>query len=129
MEDEGVNPAAGTEENRDFDRDQRFWAMLCHISGLAGLAIPLGNIIVPMVIWALKRYDYPLVDDQGREAINFQISITIYFFISAFLILLVIGIPLLIILAAADIILVIIAGLKALEGTKYRYPLNVRLIK
>ena len=110
------------------NRDERMWAMFCHLSGLAGFVFPFGNIIAPLVIWMIKKEEYPLVNDQGKEAINFQISMTIYIIASIILIFLVIGIPLLIILGLFSLIVVIIASIKANEGEKYRYPFTIRFL-
>jgi uncharacterized Tic20 family protein len=116
--------AKATPENRD----ERMWAMFCHLSGLAGFIFPFGNIIAPLVIWMVKKEEYELVNDQGKEALNFQISMTIYILASVVLIFLVIGIPLLIILGIFSLIVVIIAAIKANEGEKYRYPLTIRFL-
>ena len=110
------------------NRDERMWAMFCHLSGLAGFVFPFGNIIAPLVIWMIKKEEYPLVNDQGKEALNFQISITIYVIASVILIFLVIGIPLLIILGLFSLIVIIIASIKANEGEKYRYPFTIRFL-
>jgi uncharacterized Tic20 family protein len=109
-------------------RDERMWAMFCHLSALAGFVIPFGNIIAPLVIWLIKKEEYELVLDQGKESVNFQISMTIYVIASAILIILVIGIPLLIVLGIFDLIVIIIASIKVNEGEKYRYPLTIRFI-
>lgn len=110
------------------NRDENMWAMLCHISVFAGFFIPFGNIIAPLVIWLIKKDEFPLVHDQGKEAINFQITISIYLIISLFLIIIIIGIPLLIGLGLFDFIVTIIAAIKANEGVKYRYPMSIRFI-
>ncbi len=109
-------------------KDENMWAMLCHLSTFSGFIIPLANIIAPLIIWSMKKDEFPLVEDQGKEAMNFQISMTIYFICAAILIFILIGIPLLIGLATFDIIVTIIAAVKANEGTKYRYPLAIRLL-
>jgi uncharacterized Tic20 family protein len=102
--------------------------MFCHLGGLIGTFLPPLTIILPMVIWLVKREGYPLVDDQGKEALNFQISITIYAIISAILILLLIGIVLLVVLGIFSFIIQIVAMIKANEGVRYRYPLAIRLV-
>lgn len=111
------------------NREQNTWAMLCHLSAIVGFVIPLGNILGPLVVWLIKKDEFPLVNDQGKESINFQISMTIYLIISAILILLLIGIVLLVALAIFDLIVIIIAMIKANEGVAYRYPLCIRFIK
>jgi uncharacterized protein len=111
------------------NRDQNMWAMLCHLSALAGFVIPFGNVIGPLVIWLIKKDEYQLVDDQGKESINFQISMTIYYIISAILIIVIIGILMLIGLAIFSLVMIIIAMVKANEGVAYRYPMCIRFIK
>jgi len=110
-------------------KDANTWGMLCHLIAFAGFVIPFGNIIGPLVIWLIKKDQYEFVDDQGKESLNFQISMTIYFIISAILTVILIGIVLLIALAIFDIVVLIIATIKANGGEKYRYPLTIRLIK
>ena len=108
--------------------DERMWAMLCHLSALAGYVFPFGNIIAPLVVWLIKKDEFPLVNDQGKEAINFQISMTIYIIASIILIIVIIGIPLLIGLGLFDLIMIIVAGIKANEGVAYRYPVTIRFL-
>ena len=110
-------------------KDERTWAMLCHFSTYIGFIFPFGNIIVPLIIWLSKREDLPLVEDQGREALNFQISMTIYFIISGILCIILIGIPIVIGLIIFDFIITIVAAISANDGKYYRYPINLKLIK
>ena len=110
-------------------KDANTWGMLCHLIAFAGFVIPFGNIIGPLVIWLIKKDQYEFVDDQGKESLNFQISMTIYFIISAILTIIIIGTLLLIALSIFDIVMIIIATIKANGGEKYRYPLTIRFIK
>ena len=106
------------------------WAIGCHLSGLLlYLGLPFGNIIGPLVIWLIKRAEYPLVDRQGKEAVNFQISVTLYALVAGVLFFLLIGIPLLFILVIFQIVMVIIAAIKVSNGVAYKYPFTIRLIK
>ncbi len=124
-----VNEKTGQSANEvPQSSDERMWAMFCHLSALSGFIIPFGNVIAPLIIWILKKEEYPLVDDQGKEAINFQISMTIYIIASVILIIIVIGIPLLILLGLFELIVIVIASIKANEGTRYRYPLTIRFL-
>ena len=109
--------------------ESRMWATLAHLSALAGFVIPFGNLVGPLVVWLIKREEMPFVDNQGKEALNFNISMTIYMMVALTLILVLIGIPLLIFLAIAWLVLVIIASVKANEGIAYRYPVTIRLIQ
>jgi uncharacterized protein len=104
------------------------WAMFCHLSAFAGFIIPFGSIIGPLIVWSMKKDQYPLVDDQGKEAINFQISMLMYFIVSAILVLALVGIPLLIALFFFKLIITVVAAIKANEGTRFRYPLRIRFL-
>lgn len=110
-------------------KDERTWAMIAHISAVAGFIFPFGNIVAPLLIWMLKKDELPFVGDQGKEALNFQISITIYVLISVVLIFVVIGIPLLVVLGIFALIMTIIGAINAYDGKYYRYPLTIRIIK
>ena len=110
-------------------QEVRQWAMFCHLSALLGIWIPFGNLIGPLILWQMKRESDPFIDAQGKEALNFQITVAIAATISFFLILVVIGFFLLGLIAIAGLVLTIIAGVKANEGVPYRYPFTLRLIK
>ena len=114
----------------EIPKTDRNWAMECHISTLAGyFAIPFGHIVAPLIIWLIKKDDSPFVDDQGKEALNFQISMTIYAVISGVLVFVLIGFALLGVLYLMEIICVVIASVKSNDGEKYRYPLTIRFLK
>ncbi|MBN1322470.1 MAG: DUF4870 domain-containing protein [Methanotrichaceae archaeon] len=68
------------------DSSARNWAALCHASALVFfLGVPLGNVLGPLVVWLFRRNDHPYVDSQGKEALNFQISFTVYIMASILL--------------------------------------------
>lgn len=108
--------------------DERLWATLCHLSTFIGFVVPLAHIIAPLVIWLIQKEKLPLVDDQGKEALNFQISMTIYYVVAALLMFLLIGCVLLPALLIFDLVVTIIAAVKANQGVAYRYPLCIRFI-
>jgi uncharacterized Tic20 family protein len=114
--------------------DARQWGMLCHLSALATLILPsLGNIIGPLIVWLIKKDQYPFVDAQGKEALNFQISLTIYLYASSLILALTcIGTALLIVtipaLLIAGLVFTIIASLEANKGLSYRYPMTIRFL-
>jgi uncharacterized Tic20 family protein len=110
-------------------RDARNWAMGAHLSGLTGLFIPFGNAIGPLVVWLIKRDESALVDREGKEALNFQISMTIYAMISALMIFVLIGILLLPVVGILDVVFTIVAAVKTSNGEQYRYPLTIRFLK
>jgi uncharacterized Tic20 family protein len=104
--------------------------IFCHLLGLASfLGIPFGNIIAPLVLWLLKRAEDPFADDCGKEAVNFQITISLYFILSAVLIFAKIGILLLPLVVIFHFTYTIVASIRASEGQCYRYPLTIRFIR
>ena len=107
------------------ENEARNWAMFAHLSSFIGYVIPFGNIFGPLIIWIAKREQSDLVNDQGREALNFQITMIILTFL---FIVTIVGWLLLLPLAIFDIVITILAGLAANRGEKYRYPICFRLI-
>lgn len=97
--------------------------------GAIGLVFPFGSLLGPLIVWQLKRESDPFVDAQGKEALNFQITVALAMFVSFLLMLVVIGFFLLGLVCLAALVLTIIAGIKANEGKAYRYPFCLRLIK
>jgi uncharacterized Tic20 family protein len=115
---------------KEFDRDAQNWAMICHLSALVGLlGIPLLHILAPLAVWLFKRNDYPFVNDQGKEALNFQITMGLIGLIGWALTLIFVGWILLILLLAINFVFVLSAALKVNQGDPYRYPFSLRLIR
>ncbi len=102
--------------------------MFAHLSSFAGHFIPFGHIGGPLLIWMLKKDSMPLVADQGKEALNFQITMTLAFIIAAVSLFVLIGFVLLPAVWLFDVIVTIIAAVKANEGVAYRYPLCLRFV-
>ena len=95
-----------------------------HLSGI------LLGFIVPLIIWLINK-DKPekqFVNDQAKEALNFQITVTIAYFVASALSIILIGLLLIPVIMIANLVLCILAGLKANEGVAYRYPFALRLI-
>lgn len=112
------------------NREVHNWAMVSHLSALAMfIGIPFGNIIGPLVVWLVKKDEMPLVDANGKASLNFQISMTIYMIIAGILIIALIGILLLPLLFLINLILIIMAAIKASEGDVYSYPFTIEFIK
>ncbi len=110
-------------------KEERTMGMLCHLIALVGFIIPLGSIIGPLVIWLVKKDEMPFVNDQGKESLNFEITMLIGVIICLILTFVVIGLFLLVALGIYWLVFVIIAAMKANEGIAYRYPYAIRLIK
>ena len=122
-------------EQPEIIKDARMWAMFCHLAGLAGYVMPaIGNIVAPLIIWQIKKDEYHFVDEQGKEAVNFQISMSLYMLIGSILCLVTcvgaVLIPVVgIVVGIVDLVFLLIAAVKANNGQHYRYPLTIRLIK
>jgi uncharacterized Tic20 family protein len=109
--------------------DEKMWAMFGHLSAFIGwIGIPFGNLIAPLIIWQVKKETMPFAAEQSKECLNFQISMTIYAAISVVLMLVFIGFLMLAALYVMNLVFLIIAAVKANEGTAYRYPLTIRFI-
>lgn len=118
-----------TREEPTLAREAKQWAMLTHLAAFAAFLIPFGNIIGPLLVWQLKKDLGPFVENNGKEAVNFQITIAIAALVCIMLLFVVVGALLLPVLGLYWLILTIIAGVKANDGVAYRYPLTIRFIK
>lgn len=105
---------------------ERTYAMFTHLSIVAAHIVP---IVPTLILWLVKRDQSPFIDDHGKEALNFQISIVLYMVLGALLSVVCIGIP--VILAAYGLAIVgtILAAVAANRGEYYRYPACIRLIR
>jgi uncharacterized Tic20 family protein len=105
--------------------DARTMGMLAHL-----LAIFTG-FIGPLIIWLIKKDQYPFVNDQGKESLNFQITVVLSMMVGMVLTFASCGFlfPLPLAVVIANIVFCIIATLKANSGVWYRYPVCLRLIK
>ena len=118
------HPVAGDEP-----KTARNWAVAAHLSGLSlYLGVPFGNILGPLFIWLFKKDASPFVEAQAKEALNFQISISIYGVVAALLAFVLIGFLLIPVLFVAHVVLTIIASVRVSEGRAYSYPFTIRLI-
>jgi uncharacterized Tic20 family protein len=124
---EQVQPA---EVSAEVSKDARMWAMFCHLGGLAGYVMPIvGNVVAPLIVWQIKKDASPFVDQQGKEAVNFQISMSLYALICIPLVFIIVGAFLLLAVGIVDLVFLLIAAVKANNGQQYRYPLAIRFIK
>ena len=111
------------------DPQVRNTAVAAHLSTLAGLVVPFGSVIGPLAVWLTRGDRDPFIDEAGREALNFGISITVYGAVVLIAALMLVGIPLLIAGVIAWVVLASLAAVKASQGQSYRYPLTMRLVR
>lgn len=132
--DPGVDPGSDAKRGEPVEDastttdEEELWGMLCHIAAFAGLVIPFGNIVGPLVIWLIKKDEMPFVDEHGKEAVNFNITVAIVLVFCFILTFLFIGILLLPILGIVFLIFTIIAAVKASNGESYEYPVSIPFV-
>jgi uncharacterized Tic20 family protein len=111
-------------------RDVRKWAMACHIIALIGvLGNGIGFLLGPLIVWLIKKEDHPFIDEQGKESVNFQITMFIVLFVCVILSFVIVGLLFLVPVAFIMTIFPIVAAVRANEGQHYRYPFSIRFIK
>jgi uncharacterized Tic20 family protein len=121
-----TNPAART---TTVDEPARTTAAAAHLSTFAGLIVPFGSVIGPLAVWLTRRDRDPFIDQAGREALNFGITIAIYGAVLVVAALMLVGIPFLMVGVVAWVVLASLAAVKASQGQAYKYPLTLRLVR
>ncbi len=117
-------------ENPQVSKDEQNWAMICHLAALSGFVIPLGNVLGPLIVWLIKKDTMPLVDQHGKEALNFQITVLIAFMVCLVLTMVLIGLLLMFVVGIGALVLTIMAAVKVSNGQfDYKYPFTLRLVK
>ena len=101
-------------------------AVMTHLSALVGYVIPFANLVIPLVVWLVKRNESPDIDAVGREVVNFNLSMVLYAFFGFLLTFVLVGFVVLFGLWLFGIVVTIIAALRANDGWRYRYPLTIR---
>jgi uncharacterized Tic20 family protein len=99
------------------------------LSVLAGLLVPIAGVVVPILIWQLKKAELPGLDVHGINAVNWMISALIYAVACVILTFVIIGGPLLIVLCVLGVVFPIIAAIKANNGEVWQYPLTIQVLK
>ena len=111
------------------DKEQRTWAMFCHLSALAGLLFPFGSVIGPLIVWLVKKEEMPLVAEHGRKSLNFQLTMMIAYIVCFMLMFVVVGVILLPLVALFSLIMVVVSAIKANDGKEVKYPMAIEFIK
>lgn len=134
--------------------EERTWAMACHLAALSSFVIPFGNLVGPLVVWIMKRDKSPLVDANGKAALNFQLSFFLYnivlmcggfaAMVGGAVVLMddrvaplsgfgflgfwgILGVAVL--MSLVGIVLSIVGGVKAYHGEVFHYPLAIPFIR
>jgi uncharacterized Tic20 family protein len=126
----GSEAAAPTESGAAPTENERTWAMLAHLSALAGLVLPMiGVVLGPLAVWLARKDDSAFVAAHAKEALNFNITVLIGEVICMMLMLVFVGFLLGTALFVAWLVLTLIAAIRASEGAAYRYPFALRFIR
>lgn len=107
---------------------EKNWAVVLHLSQLAGYAVPVAGFAAPVAIWLLKKEDMPSLDQHGRNVLNWIITELIYGVVALILCLVGIGFLLLFVLGIVGVVFPIIGAIKASDGVTWKYPLTISLI-
>lgn len=110
-------------------KDVNQWAMFIHLSQLASMAVPGAGVILPIVLWQIKKDEMPDIDAHGKNVANWIISLLIYLFVSGLLCFVFIGFLLLPVLVILSILFPILGGLKANNGEVWKYPMAISFLK
>ena len=105
--------------------NEKLWNVLCHLSTFIGF-----GLILPLIVYLVTKNETgSTIPLHAREALNFHLSLLIYFIISGFLAFIIIGFLLILLLALGAVVFAIIAAVKASNNEFFHYPLTLRLIK
>jgi uncharacterized Tic20 family protein len=104
--------------------NDRIWIVLSHLSALLGM-----GIVLPLIIYLVKKDESPLVGYHSKEALNFHISVYLYALCCVPLAFIFVGIPMIAIIVISTVFFSIIAAVRSVDGVQYRYPLTIRLVK
>ena len=111
------------------DKEANQWAMFVHFSILAGVVIPGAGLILPIILWQIKKNEMPSVDVHGKIVVNWIISALIYSAVCFVLCFILIGFLGFLALAVMTLVYAIVGGIKANDGEVWEYPLSLKLIK
>jgi uncharacterized protein len=113
--------------------EEKLWAALSQILGLAGWGLAVGQLLAPLIIYLVKKDRSAFITDHARESLNFQISVLIYAVVlTASIFTIILAFPAILALWALgifDLVMVVVATIKAASGETWRYPLCIRLVK
>jgi len=118
------------------EKHVRTWSMLCHLSALCGLILPsFGAVIGPLVVWLIQRNDHPTIDANGKESLNFQLSMMLYSWglgilgiLTTVILIGFVFLALAFVAGVISLVLAVVASIKVSNGDSYHYPLTIRFL-
>jgi len=109
--------------------EQKQMGMFLHLSQLLNIILPPAGIVVPIILWQIKKDEMPALDAHGKMVVNWLISSLIYFVASLILTIVLIGILGLVAFGIMSVVFPIIGGIKANNGEFWEYPLTIKFLK
>ena len=129
VDDQVVGDSLEYDDFQPWGMDLRTFTILMHLSIFAGAIVPFGGIILPVVMWTTNKDKSVLIDQHGKNILNWMISSIIYVIGGAILVLIGIGVLILIAVAICTVVFAILGAVKASNGEIYKYPLAIEFIK
>ena len=126
--------AVGVPEGRGPEaKDAKTWALFAHLSPVILIALGVGMVggsfLGPLIIWLVKKEENDYVADQAKEALNFQLTLLIAFFVGVAITLATcFVVPVVVVVPILQLVFGIIAAIKSSNGEWYRYPMTIRMI-
>jgi uncharacterized Tic20 family protein len=117
------------DEVKQLKESERNWAMLCHLSAFAGFFFPFGGIVGPLICWLSRKDESAWVDENGKAAMNFNLSILLYSVLIIPLCFILIGFVLIGFLITLKVVCIIIGSIKGSRGERFKYPLAIPFIQ
>lgn len=108
--------------------DERTWGIVVHAAAFAGAFVPFGNILGPLVVWLIKKDDSEFVDENGKQALNFQLTWTAILLVALLSVFVFLGFLLVPLVLLAWLIFVVLAMIRASEEEVYDYPLTIDFV-
>ncbi len=109
---------------------EREWGLFLHLAGFAMFVIPIGGgLILPLILWLLKKDESEWVNVNGMASINHQISIHLYIILTIPLVFIRIGILIIAMILIFNIVVLTMASVKAAKGQLFRYPLSIPFLQ
>ena len=125
-------PASGSQQPEtrpagETTSDDRNWAMAAHLGSFLAAWFALG-LLAPLAVLLIKGNGSPFVRRHAIESLNFQINALVYTVLFVISMLFLIGFVLLPLYGLFYLIYVILGGIRASQGSDFRYPLTIRFI-
>jgi uncharacterized Tic20 family protein len=131
MPDETVQSPGARLVDPAVTQDQKTYALIMHLSLIATHFVPFALVFAPLIMWQIKKTESPYIDDQGREVVNFQLSLFLYSLAIIPLAIITLGLAAIILVPAVYFLAIfgmIKGAIAASKGEYFRYPATIRLI-